>query len=102
MKRRTSISFQEKKVSRNAVITLIIGAVTLAGFLLLLLTAVITGGGLTLTGGLIGCLLGVLAFFGVLWGIVTYDDVKTTSRFKIPGIVLNVISVLAAIAFLLV
>jgi hypothetical protein len=100
--RRINISFQEKRVSRNAVITFVIGLITLAGYLILLLSAIFTGGHLPLLGGLIGCLLGVLALFGTLWGVISFDDVRTTQRFKIPGIVLNIISVFLAIAFFMV
>ena len=100
--RRVKISFQEKKVSRNAVMTFIIGVVTLVGYILLLLTAILTGGGLTLMGGLVGCLLGLLALFGALWGVLTFDEVRTTQKYKVPGIVLNIISIFLAIAFIMV
>lgn len=100
--RRINISFQEKRVSRNAVITFVIGLITLAGYLILLLAAIISGGSLPLLGGLAGCLLGVLALFGTLWGVISFDDVRTTQRFKIPGIALNIISLFLAIAFFMV
>ena len=82
--------------------TFIIGVVTLVGYILLLLTAILTGGGLTLMGGLVGCLLGLLALFGALWGVLTFDEVRTTQKYKVPGIVLNIISIFLAIAFIMV
>ncbi|MBR0382620.1 MAG: hypothetical protein IJH71_09305 [Eubacterium sp.] len=95
------ISFQEKKVSRNAVITVLIGIGTLAGFALLLLISVLTGGGIPFAGGVLGCLFGILAMFGVLWGVFSYDDARTNQRYKITGIVLNIITVFAAITLIM-
>ncbi len=96
------MSFQRKKVSKNAILTFVIGIGTLAGFGVLLLIAFFTGGKLPYIGGLIGCLLGLLALFGVLWGIVCFDDVRTTQQYKVSGIILNVLAVLLAISFILI
>ena len=96
------VSFRDKRVSKNAVFTLITGIGTLTGYLILILYAAVTGGHLPLAGGLFGCLLGILAFFGVLWGVVCFDDVRTTQQFKVSGIVLNIISVFLAITFIMV
>lgn len=52
-----NISFSEKKVSKNAVITLVMGIIILIGFVILTILSVVTGGGLNVIGGLIGCIL---------------------------------------------
>ena len=65
-----NISFSEKKVSKNAVITLVMGIIILIGFVILTILSVVTGGGLNVIGGLIGCILMILAFFCVLWGVM--------------------------------
>ena len=83
---RNALSFSEKKVSRNAVITLIMGIVELVGFVILMLISILSRGNMGIAGGLVGCLLVILAFFGVIWGVLSYDDVKTNQRFKISGI----------------
>ena len=64
---RNALSFSEKKVSKNAVITLIMGIVELVGFIILMLVSIVSHGNLGIAGGLIGCLLVILAFFGVIW-----------------------------------
>ena len=47
-----NISFSEKKVSKNAVITLVMGIIILIGFVILTILSVVTGGGLNVIGGL--------------------------------------------------
>ena len=59
---RNALSFSEKKVSKNAVITLIMGIVELVGFIILMLVSIVSHGNLGIAGGLIGCLLVILAF----------------------------------------
>ncbi len=95
------VSFRDKRVSKNAVATLVIGVGTLLGYFILLLYAAVTGGHLPFAGGVAGCLLGILAFFGALWGVICFDDVRTTQQFKVSGIVLNIISVFLAITFIM-
>ena len=94
---RNVLSFSEKKVSRNAVITLIMGIAELAIFIILLLASIFTQGDVGMIGGYLGCLL----MFGVLWGVLSYDDVKTNQRFKISGICLNVIVIFMGITFIM-
>lgn len=98
---RNALSFSEKKVSKNAVITLIMGIVELVGFIILMLVSIVSHGNLGIAGGLIGCLLVILAFFGVIWGVLSYDDVKTNQQFKISGICLNVIVVFLGITLVM-
>ena len=59
---RNALSFSEKKVSRNAVITLIMGIVELVGFVILMLISILSRGNMGIAGGLVGCLLVILAF----------------------------------------
>ena len=101
MNTRNILSFSEKKVSKNAVITLVMGIAEMIGFVILMLVALFSQGGLNIVGGLIGCLLVLLAFFGVFWGVLSYDDVKTNQRFKISGICLNIIVIFIGITFVM-
>ena len=98
---RNALSFSEKKVSRNAVITLIMGIVELVGFIILMLVSIASHGNVGIAGGLIGCLLVILAFLGVLWGVLSYDDVKTNQQFKISGICLNIIVIFLGITLIM-
>ena len=45
---RNALSFSEKKVSRNAVITLIMGIVELVGFVILMLISILSRGNMGL------------------------------------------------------
>lgn len=96
-----SISFSEKKVSKNAVITLVMGIAIIVGFAILTLISIATGGKLNILGGLLGCIFVVLAFFGVLWGVLSYDDVKTNQKYKISGICVNIAAIFIGITFVM-
>lgn len=96
-----NISFSEKKVSKNAVITLVTGIIILIGFAILTILSIVTGGGLNIIGGLIGCILVILAFFSVLWGVMSYDDAKTSQKYKISGICINIIAIFIGITFIM-
>lgn len=96
-----NISFSEKKASRNAIITLVLGISILAGFFVLTLYSVLSGGKLPVIGGLLGCIFVLLAFFGVFWGILSYDDVKTTQKYKISGICINIVAIFIGITFIM-
>lgn len=96
-----NISFSEKKVSKNAVITLVMGIVILVGFAVLTVLSIVTGGGLNAIGGLIGCILMILAFFCVLWGVMSYDDAKTSQKYKISGICINIVAIFIGITFIM-
>ena len=92
-----NISFSEKKVSKNAVITLVMGIIILIGFVILTILSVVTGGGLNV----IGCILMILAFFCVLWGVMSYDDAKTSQKYKISGICINIVAIFIGITFIM-
>lgn len=74
----------------------------LAGFFILFIMSFLSGGHLGIRSGLAGCLLVLLAFFGVVWGVISFDDIKTNQRFKISGIVLNVIVIFLGITLIMV
>ena len=96
-----NISFSEKKVSKNAVITLVMGIIILIGFVILTILSVVTGGGLNVIAGLIGCILMILAFFCVLLGVMSYDDAKTSQKYKISGICINIVAIFIGITFIM-
>ena len=77
------------------------GIAEIVGFIILMLIAVFSHGRMGIAGGLTGCLLVVLAFFGVIWGVLSYDDVKTNQQFKISGICLNVIVIFFGITLVM-
>ena len=95
------LTFSEKRVSKNALITFFMGLGEIAGFIILFIMAYLSGGELSIRAGLVGCLLMLLAFFGVLWGIFSYDDIKTNQRFKISGIFLNIVVIFLGITLIM-
>ena len=95
------LSFSQKKVSRHALFTFLLGLVCLAGFGILILAAILKQGKLGIMGGMLGCIFMVLAFFGVLWGLASYDEAKTSQNFKIPGICINIVVIFLGITFIM-
>ena len=79
-----NISFSEKKVSKNAVITLVMGIIILISFVILTILSVVTGGGLNVIGGL-----------------MSYDDAKTSQKYKISGICINIVAIFIGITFIM-
>ena len=75
--------------------------IILIGFVILTILSVVTGGGLNVIGGLIGCILMILAFFCVLWGVMSYDDAKTSQKYKISGICINIVAIFIGITFIM-
>lgn len=84
----------ENRVSKNAMITVAIGVFCLIGHLLLILASIISIGTIGVIGGFLGCLFFVLSIFGTLWGIVWYDEVRTTKKYKKLGIFMNACGIL--------
>ena len=93
-----NISFSEKKVSKNAVLTLVMGIGILIGFAILTVLSIVTEGRLNVVGGLLGCIFVVLAFF---WGVMSYDDAKTNQKYKISGICINIVAIFIGITFIM-
>lgn len=96
-----NISFSEKKVSRNAFFTFLMGIIILVLFCILVLVSIVTAGGLGVAGGLLGCILTILAFFCVLWGLLSYDEAKTTQHYKMAGICINIVAIFIGITFVM-
>ena len=94
-----NISFSEKKVSKNAVLTLVMGIGILIGFAILTVLSIVTEGRLNVVGGLLGCIFVVLAFFCVLWGVMSYDDAN--QKYKISGICINIVAIFIGITFIM-
>ena len=92
-----NISFSEKKVSKNAVLTLVMGIGILIGFAILTVLSIVTEGRLNVVGGIFV----VLAFFCVLWGVMSYDDAKTNQKYKISGICINIVAIFIGITFIM-
>ena len=95
------LSFSNKKISKNALLTFWLGIICLLGLVILTLVAFKTGGKLGIAGGALGCIFVVLAFFGVLWGVASYDEARTSQNFKIPGIFINIIVIFLGITFIM-
>ena len=95
------LSFSKKRISRHALFTFLLGILLLLGFLALILAGVISKGHIGTMGGAMGCIFMVLAFFGVLWGLASYDEAKTSQSFKIPGICLNIVVIFLGITFIM-
>ena len=96
-----NISFSEKKVSKNAVLTLVMGIGILIGFAILTVLSIVTEGRLNVVGGLLGCIFVVLAFFCVLCGVMSYDDAKTNQKYNISGICINIVAIFIGITFIM-
>ena len=84
-----NISFSEKKVSKNAVLTLVMGIGILIGFAILTVLSIVTEGRLNVVGGLLGCIFVVL------------DDAKTNQKYKISGICINIVAIFIGITFIM-
>lgn len=95
-----SVSRKEKKVSKNAVLALIIGLISLMGFLFLLLISTISVGKMGVAGGFFGDLFFLMAIFGAIWGILSYDEARTVHRYKKAGIAVNLLGVLLGVLFI--
>lgn len=96
-----SVSRKDKKVSKNAVISLIIGLISVLGFVLLLLISVISAGKMGVAGGLFGDLFFLMSIFGAVWGIISYDEARTLHRYKKAGIAVNFIGIFLGLFFLI-
>ncbi|MFR9000388.1 MAG: hypothetical protein ACLVIY_08285 [Anaerobutyricum soehngenii] len=70
--------------------------------LILTVLSIVTGGRLNVVGGSNWMYLYVvLAFFCVLWGVMSYDDAKTNQKYKISGICINIVAIFIGITFIM-
>lgn len=101
MHNRGSMSFTEKKVSVNAVISFVLGVILNGAHLGMMIFSVIKKGNVPFSGGVVESYIMLLSIFGLLWGIFSLDDEKTVGKYKAHGILLNGIS-LALSVFIMV
>lgn len=83
-----------KKVSKHAVMSVAIGVFCFIGYLLLIVASILSIGTLGVVGGFFGCLFLLLSIFGALWGVFSYDEAKTTKKYKKAGIIINILGVI--------
>ena len=98
MQNRSTMSFTEKRVSMNAVIAFIIGIGLNMAHVAMTAYSVIKKGNVPFSGGVLESYIMLFGIFGLLWGIMSLDDEKTNGKYKIPGILLNSISLVFSAA----
>lgn len=96
-----ALSFSDRRVSKNAMFTTILGVCLILGYVILAIISIATKGKLSLFGGLVGSLFMLLAAFGVLWGVLSFDEIRTGKRFKVPGLVLNIVAIFIGFMFMM-
>ncbi|MCI5597528.1 MAG: hypothetical protein MR380_12615 [Lachnospiraceae bacterium] len=94
---RSRIGFTEKTVSKNAVAAMILGGTLIVIHLILMVLSVLNHGKLPFSSGVIESYLILFGIFGIFWAILSYDDEKTTNRYKALGILLNGVSLLLSV-----
>lgn len=86
---RVNMGFSEKKVSRNAVFSAVLGGVLLLIHLIMICLSIVKKGTLPMASGLMESFLLLFSIFGLLWAVLSYDEEKTIDKYKAMGIVLN-------------
>lgn len=97
MQLRSGMGFTEKRVSKNAVVAMILGGVLVAVQLILMILSIVYKGNLPFISGVIESYLLLFSIFGIFWAILSYDDEKTTNKFKAIGITLNGVALALAV-----
>ena len=97
---RSTMSFTEKTVSINAVIAFIIGIALNLSHAGMMAFSVAKKGNVPFYGGVMESYIFLLGVFGLLWAVMSMDDEKTNRKYKIPGIVLNGISLVLSVAIM--
>lgn len=87
-----SMGFTEKKVSKSAVSSMILGIELLVVHGAMIILSIVKKGNLPLAAGVVESYLLLLSIFGILWAVMSYDEEKTVDRYKAVGIVVNVIA----------
>lgn len=95
---RSTMSFTEKRISMNAVIAFVIGVVLNLGHVIMTGYSFVQKGNVPFAGGVVESYILLFGIFGLLWAVMSLDDEKTNGKYKVPGIVLNGISL--ALSFL--
>ena len=94
---RSGMGFTEKRVSKNAVIAMILGGVLIAVQLILMILSIVYEGKLPFMSGVMESYILLFSVFGIFWAVLSYDDEKTVNKFKVLGIILNGIALLLAV-----
>lgn len=94
---RVDMGFSEKKVSKNAIFSAILGGGLLTVHLAMILLSIAKKGTVPMAGGLVESLALLFSLFGLLWAVLSYDEEKTIDKYKALGIILNGIALLTAI-----
>ena len=95
---RSTMSFTEKRISVNAVVAFVIGIALNVCHVGMTALSVMKKGNVPFSGGVIESYIFLFGVFGFLWAIMSLDDEKTNGKYKIPGIVLNGISLALSVA----
>lgn len=94
---RVNMGFSEKKVSRNAIFSAVLGGALIGIHFLMILFSFLKKGNLSLAGGVVESFALLFSIFGLLWAVLSYDEEKTIDKYKALGIVLNSIALCLAI-----
>ena len=89
---RSTMSFTEKRVSINAVIAFAIGIILNLSHVVMIGYSFAKKGNVPFSGGVVESYILLFGIFGLLWAVMSLDDEKTNGKYKVPGIVLNGIS----------
>lgn len=99
---RVNMGFSEKKVSTNAVIASILGAVLIGVQILMMILSVVNKGALPLSSGLVESYALLFSVFGILWAVLSFDEERTVDKYKALGIILNAVALILAILVMVV
>lgn len=97
---RTGMGFTEKRLSKNAVFSMVLGGALLVIHCVMILLSILSGGDLPLAGGLVESYLLLFGIFGAFWAVLSYDEEKTVNRFKAIGIALNLVVIALSIVIM--
>lgn len=91
------MDFTEKRISKNAVIAMILGGVLIAVQFIMMILSVVYEGNLPFFSGVIESYLLLLSIFGIFWAVLSYEEEKTSHKFKAIGILLNSTALVLAV-----
>lgn len=89
---KNTMSFTQKRISINAVIAFAIGIVLNLGHVVMTGYSFAKKGNVPFAGGVVESYILLFGIFGLLWAVMSFDDEKTNGKYKVPGVVLNGIS----------
>ena len=98
MQNRSTMSFTQKRISINSVIAFAIGIVLNLAHAAMVAFAITKKGNVPFSGGVMESYIMLFGIFGLFWAVLSLDEEKTNGKYKIPGIILNGISLTLSIA----